>query len=261
MIAGAAAFTQLRPTAGTSVETSDGRTLSVGVETQNEMTAPSTTAPAPEAPTPVDTAAPTATAAPMDTAPTTTAPPTTAAVTTTTPQTTAAPTTTLPPREVDPIERVIVTIHGDERVVDAERELRLALAPAAVEIDGETGRGLLASAPAIAAQARSGLVDVVVLAIGAHDGDNPEGYESLVGGTLDALDQVGCVVWVTAEEVDVGLAGVNEAIRRQAERFEHVVVADWAEVAAQEDASALVAQRRERFGLLIGGAVRQCILG
>lgn len=158
------------------------------------------------------------------------------------------------------MERFIVTIHGDERVIDAERELRLALAPAAVEIDGEPGRSLLASATAIATEARRGLVDVVVLAIGAHDGANPAGYEDLVGGTLDALSEVGCVVWVTAEATSEGLVGVNEAIRRQAARFDRVVVAEWAEVAESRRDGALIAQADERFGLLVGGAVRQCVL-
>ena len=106
---------------------------------------------------------------------------------------------------------MIVTIHGDEIVRDAERELRLALAPAAVEIDAPAELSLLAASPRIAAENRNGLVDVIVIAIGGHDQQFPDGYEDLVAGTLEALDHVGCVVWVTSEETSEGVSAVNSA--------------------------------------------------
>lgn len=172
----------------------------------------------------------------------------------------SAPSTTGPR---DALDGRVVTIHGDSLTVAAERELRQALAPAAVEIDAEVGRGLLGAAPRIASAARSGLVDVVVIALGTNDWGAPDGYEELVAGTLEALSEVRCVVWVTPQDFREGHATVIDVIRRQTDRFERAVVADWSVVAGPADLHAddgfhLSVLGRERFALLVAGTVRQC---
>ncbi len=213
--------------------------------------------------TPMTTPTTTPTTTPVTTlvTTTTTVPPDPETVATAEPTTTVAPTSTTPPD--DPLERVIVTIHGDEVVRDAERELRLALAPAAVEIEATAQLSLLAASPRIAAENRNGLVDVVVIAIGGHDQQFPDGYEDLVGGTLDSLDHVGCVVWVTSEETSEGVAAVNSAIARQAALRDNALLADWADavvpITARDAEGSLTAQARDRYGLVVGATVRECI--
>lgn len=215
----------------------------------------------PEVPAPRSTMSSTTTTSTTTPTPATSAPATTAPATSTTaPTTTATPASTARPD--DPLERTIITLHGDEVLRDAERELRLALAPAAVEIDATAGLSLLAASPRIAAQHRSGLVDVVVIAIGAHD-EFPDGYEDLVDGTFDSLDHVRCVVWVTSEETTEGVSAVNAAIARQAERHDNAVLADWADAAVaittRDPDGGLSAQARDRYALVVGATVRECI--
>ncbi|MEO1061107.1 MAG: hypothetical protein AAFZ07_06795 [Actinomycetota bacterium] len=244
---GTAATTVMVAAAEPSTEASPDRLRPEAMEpTATEPAAPSTTAPTTTEPPPATT--------------TTSPPPPTGPETTTT---TEAPPPTLAPDE--PLERTIITLHGDELLRDAERELRLALAPAAVEIDATGGLSLLAASPRIAAQHRNGLVDVVVIAIGAHDEEFPDGYEDLVAGTFDSLDHVRCVVWVTSEETTEGVSAVNSAIARQAERHENALLADWADAAVaittRDADGGLTAQARDRFALVVGATVRECIGG
>jgi hypothetical protein len=159
--------------------------------------------------------------------------------------TTVAPTTTLPvaPATVavpvtqsdpqpDLLELYQVTIIGDSLVVQADKQLRAALAPALVSVVAEEAIGL---AEAQVTLAQQGLQfkksDIVVVALGSADFDLPAGYELMVRGALSHLSGAHCVVWVDAQEISGRLPEINDAIDNQVSRVANAYLARWSSIA------------------------------
>ena len=72
--------------------------------------------------------------------------------------------------------------------------------------------------------------------LGTNDED-PEAFRENLRQTLDALHDVPLVVWQTAHGPRDAIPEINAAIREELARYTNTAIADWDEVAAEEDLS------------------------
>jgi hypothetical protein len=200
--------------------------------------------------------------APSAITPSTTTPPAVDALPATTTSSTTTTSTTTTTRPPDPLEGVVVNVHGDSLVLSAEGELRAVLAPARVLLDAEEGRTLAQAVPRIL-DVEPGPLDVVVLALGTNDYDAGAGYPELVAGMVERLAGAGCVVWVNTQEFRYGHETVNAAIEAAMAGAPNGVLVRWSAIADQpglhgDDGYHLNELGRSTYAALIGDGVRVC---
>lgn len=184
------------------------------------------------------TDAPTTTAPPSTTteASPTTAPSTTTSSTGDTPSTTT-PVAGLPSTDSEPLPKGATTVMviGDSVLRGAREVLPAELEGWDVTVDAEGSRRLTQAMELLAAAADA---RVVVIGLGNNyipDEASPGGatdYAGQIDEAMDLLADVDRVVWLTVAEVSDSRRAINDDIRAAADRYDNLVVADWAAVVA-----------------------------
>lgn len=120
------------------------------------------------------------------------------------------------------------TVHavGDSLLLSATDELRLLLGES-VTIDTESGLGLYYAGPKIRSAALD--PDIVVIALGTNDHNEPEAFISSLEDTLDQLAAASCVIWVDTLAFAPGLEAINSGILNSSEKG-GTFVAGWSEL-------------------------------
>ncbi len=182
------------------------------------------------------------------------------------PATAAVPVTQSTPRsepQPDLLELYQVTIIGDSLVVQADKQLRAALAPALVSVVAEETVGLAEAQETLAQQGlQLSKSDIVVVALGSADFNLPAGYELMVRGALSHLTGAHCVVWVDAQEISGRLPEVNDAIDSQVSLVANAYLARWSSIAGNaalhpDSSYNLNAEGARSFAALVSNAVRE----
>jgi hypothetical protein len=128
-----------------------------------------------------------------------------------------------------------VYVIGDSVVLGAESALVAALAPAPVTVDAQVSRSLL-GAVSVLQQARPGIGDVAVVALGTNDGTDPVEFAHRIDLVMGALQGVPHVLWLDQREFEPGRAALNDQLRAATARYPTLRVLGWNAVVAANPA-------------------------
>lgn len=123
-----------------------------------------------------------------------------------------------------PVPKRVLVI-GDSIILGTQGNIAADLPDWDVVFDAAVSRSTDAGLAALAAHGTD--FSVVVVALGANDGETPGVFTPRVAALLDALAGVPHVVWLTVHEARPYYARTNAIIRDQVARHPNAIAADW----------------------------------
>lgn len=124
----------------------------------------------------------------------------------------------------DPVRPRLLVI-GDSIILGTQGNIAAALGDWDVVFDADVSRSTAAGLDVLARHGTE--FDVVVVALGANDGESPGVFAPRVGALLDALRPVEHVAWLTINEVRPYYPQANAIIRDRVAQYPNAVVGDW----------------------------------